>query len=352
MAGGSIVDREEGLVSRDPGSFCTLGERGRQMFGARVPSGARVASRFLLGVLLLGGASGLPMGSLALEHVAGPEPLPWLTVKRWLYQLQRLKAERVVASAFDLVVMDPYPEGSPRVPHSRETIARLKRKPDGSRRLILAYLSIGEAENYRPYWRPGWRPGSPAWLAEENPHWRGNYKVRYWDPEWQRILFGSPESALDRIIAAGFDGVYLDIIDAYEYFEERGVRDARTRMVSLVRSLATYGRERSGNPHFGIFPQNAEELAEDAGYLAVITGLGREGLYYGDERLGVPTRAARTRETERTLDTLVRHGKLVLVVDYTTDPAQRKDAYRRARQRGYVPYCTVPALDRMVPSPK
>ena len=29
----------------------------------------------------------------------------------------------------------------------------------------------------------------------------------------------------DRLIAAGFDGAYLDIIDAYQYFIELGVPD-------------------------------------------------------------------------------------------------------------------------------
>ena len=32
---------------------------------------------------------------------------------------------------------------------------------------------------------------------------------------------GSPDAYLDRILAAGFDGVYLDIIDAFEYFEAK-----------------------------------------------------------------------------------------------------------------------------------
>jgi len=44
--------------------------------------------------------------------------------------------------------------------------------------------------------------------------------VQYWDTEWQEIIYGNSESYLKKIIDAGFDGVYLDIIDAFEYFED------------------------------------------------------------------------------------------------------------------------------------
>jgi cysteinyl-tRNA synthetase len=43
----------------------------------------------------------------------------------------------------------------------------------------------------------------------------------YWTKPWRDILFGTEEAYLDQILAAGFDGVYLDVIDAYEYFEEQ-----------------------------------------------------------------------------------------------------------------------------------
>ena len=89
----------------------------------------------------------------------------------------------------------------------------------GRERLVIAYMSIGEAEDYRYYWQESWGRNPPSWLAEENPDWAGNYKVRYWEKEWQDIIFGSDGSYLGRIINAGFDGVYLDIIDAFEYFE-------------------------------------------------------------------------------------------------------------------------------------
>ena len=80
-------------------------------------------------------------------------------------------------------------------------------------------MSIGEAEDYRYYWQPEWSRKPPLWLYEENPDWKGNYKVKYWDENWQKIIFGENNSYLDKILNCGFDGVYLDIIDAFEYFE-------------------------------------------------------------------------------------------------------------------------------------
>jgi len=114
---------------------------------------------------------------------------------------------------YDLLVIDLDFNGESL---TRDEVLSLKEKSNGGSRLVLCYLSIGEAEDYRSYWDPGWAEDPPDWLREENPNWPGNYKVRYWDPEWKGIVF----SILDRIIAAGFDGAYLDLIDAYEYFEE------------------------------------------------------------------------------------------------------------------------------------
>ena len=38
--------------------------------------------------------------------------------------------------------------------------------------------------------------------------------------DWQDIICGSEDSYLNKIIKAHFDGVYLDIIDAFEYYEK------------------------------------------------------------------------------------------------------------------------------------
>lgn len=98
-------------------------------------------------------------------------------------------------------------------------VQRLKVKPNGARRQVICYMSIGEAETYRYYWNESWKRSKPEWLKKENPLWKGNYKVAYWHPEWQNIIFGTEDSYLQKIVDAGFDGVYLDIIDAFEYFE-------------------------------------------------------------------------------------------------------------------------------------
>jgi cysteinyl-tRNA synthetase len=101
-----------------------------------------------------------------------------------------------------------------------DEVLSLKTKANGGARLVIAYMSIGEAENYRYYWEDNWGIGNPDWIVAMNPYWEGNYVVEYWREEWQDIIYGNDDSYLFKIMEAGFDGVYLDIIDAFEYFEE------------------------------------------------------------------------------------------------------------------------------------
>jgi cysteinyl-tRNA synthetase len=250
-------------------------------------------------------------------------------------------------------VMDYSAAGDDETAFTAHHIATLKDSPSGPK-ILLAYMSIGEAEDYRFYWNPDWdadgdgQPDAdaPAWLDVVNPDWKGNYKIRYWDPGWQAIIYGGPDSYLDKIIAAGFDGVYLDIIDAYGYYEEQGRDSAAREMVDFVIQLAGYAR--ALQPGFLIFPQNAAELAADfPDYLAAVDGIGQEEVYYGypnDGDLSSPDFLA---EVEPNLDLFVQAGKTVLATAYTTDPTQIDDQYARARARGYVPFATVRDLDQL-----
>jgi len=125
--------------------------------------------------------------------------------------------EALSATNYDVLIIDAFYNGALL---SQADVSALQLKANGSPRLVIAYMSIGEAEDYRYYWKEDWEKKRPDWLDNENPQWRGNYKVRYWEPDWQSIIVGTPDSYLQNIIDAGFNGVYLDIIDAFEYFSE------------------------------------------------------------------------------------------------------------------------------------
>ncbi|MFC2104881.1 endo alpha-1,4 polygalactosaminidase [Bacteroidota bacterium] len=146
-------------------------------------------------------------------------------VKNFLYlinpQNYTTKTEFISAinsTNYDLLIMD-YFFGDDNLEFTSLEVEQLKQKANGGSRLLVSYMSIGEAEDYRYYWNESWTVGSPEWIEAENPDWAGNYKVQYWNTEWQDIIFGSESAYLDKILNAGFDGVYLDIIEGFEYFE-------------------------------------------------------------------------------------------------------------------------------------
>lgn len=120
---------------------------------------------------------------------------------------------------YDVLILDLFFE---KFQFTASEINQLKTKANGGKRLVLCYMSIGEAEDYRYYWDSDWnkKRNQPDWIYKENKDWRGNYKVFYWAPEWRSIIYQSKDSYLNRILDAGFDGTYLDVIDAFEYFNE------------------------------------------------------------------------------------------------------------------------------------
>ncbi len=132
------------------------------------------------------------------------------------YSSKQAFINAVCATNYDALIMDLYLED---VTFTAAEIAQLKNKANGGKRVVICYMSIGEAEDYRYYWDASWNSTKPSWIAAENPDWPGNYKVQYWNADWQGIVYKNSDSYLSKILAAGFDGVYLDIIDAFEYFE-------------------------------------------------------------------------------------------------------------------------------------
>jgi cysteinyl-tRNA synthetase, unknown class len=260
-------------------------------------------------------------------------------VRNWGYWLSSFEIGAVAAAPHDLLVIDS--EISANRSFVRQftpaEVARMKRRPDGSPRVLLAYLSIGEAERYRPYWPQDWYDPAkkPAWLGKENRKWAGNFAVQYWQPEWQQLIFGAPESYLDRVMAQGFDGVYLDRADAFFDWEKMHP-SARADMATFIARLADHARKR--NPQFLVVMQNAEELLEDAPVLDAIDGIAKEDLLYGVRRAEEANKPDDVTWSIDLLQTAHQAGRKVLVVEYLKDPAKMAAAAERILGQGFVPY--------------
>ena len=309
-------------------------------------------------------------------------------MRSWGYQLQRLDVATAARSPHDLLVVDEAFEEASSAARRPELLRALKRKPDGSRRLVLAYLSIGEAEAYRPYWNKKWvepaplgsrprqgadfsaittaqvTPGqvpaplaalrsqplnmptgvAPSWLAEENPNWRGNYRVRFWDEGWQTQMLGSETAALERIIGTGFDGVYLDRADVYAgWAKERP--GARADMEALIERIGARARELS--PGFIVVMQNAEELLSNPNLRGSLDAVAKEDLLFGLEGPEKPNGAPDIKASVRQLKKAQRQGLPVLVVEYVAGADSVAAARRDIEANGFIPYFAPRALDRL-----
>lgn len=116
--------------------------------------------------------------------------------------------ESIISSGYKAVIMDYSYDGSDQKAFKKAQIDKLKENGI----IPICYISIGEAENYRFYWEEDgndWVNESTGELNQNAPDWAGNYKVKYWKQAWKDII----KTYLDKILKAGFSGIYLDIVD-------------------------------------------------------------------------------------------------------------------------------------------
>ena len=100
---------------------------------------------------------------------------------------------------------------------------------------LLGYLSLGEVEQYRPYFSD---VESEGILLGENEDWEGSFFVDVRDPRWtSRVI----EQLVPEILRRGFAGVFLDTLDNAGHLERlnparnRGMTIAAARLVRTIR---------------------------------------------------------------------------------------------------------------------
>ena len=275
---------------------------------------------------------------------AAAAPPAWNTINDFAYQLQNVDLTALGKTKFDLAIIDPADNDGR--PYSARQIAALKNSPGGPKR-VLAYLSIGEAEDYRSYWNPNWDANhdglpdrhAPAWLGPVNPDWAGNYTVHYWDPAWQAIIL----KRVDEIVAQGFDGVYLDLVDAFETWGPDGNNQrpaAADDMVLFVKAIADRGRRTAAD--FAVVPQNGEALGASKLYRQTVTAIGHEDVFFNGD---TPNDPATVKQLTADLDRFKAAGRPVWVIDYPRRGKNISKVYATAKEHGYVAYCPSRALD-------
>jgi len=258
-----------------------------------------------------------------------------------LVQFQRLSPAIVDRVDPDVLIADYSWDGTGDRALTRWDVRRLRWRLGGPPRAVLAYVSVGEAEDYRYYWKSAARGGAASFLDRPNPRWPGNVRVRFWDPAWRSVLFGGRDSWIDRILDAGFDGVFLDTVDVAEAFADEGDPRAPSRMADLVTALARHARQR--DPGFLVVASNAFALLDRPGVAEALSGVVGEGdLPLAD------TPAARAAAEARLVH--LRHaadlGAQVLLIEYPRSPAARQRFSSLCSSEGFLCYAGVEALDR------
>ena len=312
-------------------------------------------------------------------------------VTYWAYQITDISeqgaVDALVASHYDMLVLEPTRtdwSSDDRYFDTKGMVNRIKNSmaSDGvHRKLVVAYLDIGEAEDWRWYWTwsTEWncRPPTPAdWpdyiVACDPDGWSGNYPVAYWDPGWQDIIiYGNHQgshpdrdylSVIDEVIKDGFDGIYLDWVEGFENADvvaaakADGV-DPASEMITFIQEMRTYAAAR--RPHFIIIQQNAASLCDGNPELFNrIDAIAQEAIWYdGDADVvwGDPGGYDYVNDTALVdyylgfLDRYLAAGLPVFDCEYALGYAA--PAYAKSKGKGYVPYVTQRSLSRLTTTP-
>lgn len=202
--------------------------------------------------------------------------------------------------------------------------------------LVLSYFSIGEAESYRFYYKDL----NKSLIIKENPSWPGNFVVKYWDQSWLDTLVTSEKSYLSKILAQGFDGVYLDIVDAFWGFKDK--KKSAERMLILLKEI----RKKIGKDRV-LIVQNASSiyhyLKDKEEFFKVIDGIGSESTFFHGKK-DMNNKYNPQKYVLNNLEVFKKRGKKVFTIEYVNQDNLVDKFVELSKKRGFVPLATDKAL--------
>ncbi|MFC1878850.1 endo alpha-1,4 polygalactosaminidase [Chloroflexota bacterium] len=308
-------------------------------------------------------------------------------VSHWFYNLgfepDEEDLDTLINSTYDLVVIEPIATDKENRDYPiADLVDSLHNAPHP--KLVIAYIDIGQAEDWRTYWEPDWGIGDPDWIVAEDPDgWEGNYPVAYWRDEWRHIWLDG-QGYMQFLIDAGFDGIYMDWVEAYSdenvitAAEEDDV-DPEEEIIRWVSDLADFGRSRM--PDFLVIAQNAAELVEYDEYVTKIDALAQEQTWFDGSADNDPPgdcplpRGEDDIESDEYIESLspdclrlfeefpdstlhvssesyiyflemaLDKSLVVFTIDYAIQPDNVAWIYQTARQLGFIPFVSERSLD-------
>lgn len=247
----------------------------------------------------------------------------------WGIQLQGYEGNqsltKIKDSKVDLWVMDYMVDGK-ELNSNQVKILRNEHKK------MISYMSIGEAEEYRFYY-----PTMPKDLkGPSNPDFPNNFTVNYWEPRWQEIFLSKKDGYLKRIMDAGFDGVFMDIIDAFERFPDKDLK--AEQMADFIIRISQEAKAR--NKDFIIILQNGlhirRHLKNPERLIPAIDGVNAEsGFFYGTKESdnSYSANASLLEDVKFYQD----HGKFVLSLEYLRTPSLVEQYFSFSKSHGLIP---------------
>ncbi|UCE37106.1 MAG: endo alpha-1,4 polygalactosaminidase [Thermoplasmata archaeon] len=344
-------------------------------------------------------------------------PLALNEIDYWAYVIQDVEENEdlLERSRYEMLVIEPtrtdFSEEYSRSYKTKELVTKLKASAGNNefnRKLVIAYIDIGQAEDWRWYWKwsvdSDWDPLEtskpsdwPSWIITHDPEWVGCFPVAYWHEDWRNIVidggftwdgndvevpsgneYGGEgyNSILDEVINDGFDGIYLDWVEAFS--DESVIEAAETAaidpveaMFDFIEEMREYGRTRfqemGRDPdEWIIIQQNAPDLADssDPRKFTVIDGIAEEGVWWEgtgdsgwDDPNGYDVSAKEELGADWYNDVLNNWlpayrdaGIPVFACEYALENAE--DVYEDlAPDAGFVPYCTRRSLSKLTTTP-
>jgi len=309
-------------------------------------------------------------------------------VKTFSYLLQNLDSngiqKELSESHYDMYILEPCvtEKGNETFPIRSliEEIRHYNRTTYNKEPIILAYVDIGQAEDWRWYWKNGWEPGSPEWIVAVDPDdWEGCYPVAYWYPEWEDIvIYGAHGmSHLEAILQYDFDGIYMDWVEAFsdedviERAKDDGIGNTATAMFDFIEKIRRYARRESphANPNFLVVAQNASDLYGENPdrYENLIDAISLEAIWYDGKGgfddwndpsgYNIQTNSIYPGWTEEVLEHLnaVKGRMPIFCVEYAQDLNGEwlaTEIYSQlAPQHGFTAYCTRRSLGGLSGTP-